>query len=105
MPYTPDFNYPGSDTVIHSDDFKAVIKEMKKAEKKHPLFPTDFVKMTAIMVEEAGESLREANLLDEGNGTLEQLKSEIYQTIGVCFRELNELRRQNEKTDRSHSSM
>ena len=70
---------------------------MKHAETKHPKFPTDIVKMTAIMVEEAGEALREANTLDEGRGSLTELKEELYQTIAVCFRELSQIRRLYDK--------
>ena len=78
---------------IHIDDFKKVIKEMSRAEEKHPKFPTDVVKMMGIITEESGEAMREANHMDEGNGSIEELKNELYQTIGTCFRALNELRR------------
>ncbi len=78
--------------MIHSDDWKAVLTAMKEARLKHPVFPSDIVKMTAIMAEEAGEALREANTIDEGKGNIEDLKTELYQTIGVCFRTLDRLR-------------
>ncbi|MCP4394851.1 MAG: hypothetical protein GY804_11395, partial [Alphaproteobacteria bacterium] len=49
-------------------------------------------KMTALVLEEAGETLIEANNIDEGKGCYKKLKIELYQTIGVAFRMLSEMR-------------
>ncbi len=78
--------------MIHHEDLKAVQKEMKAARIKHPTFPTDIVKMTALVAEEAGEAMKEANNIDEGKGNYEQLKIELYQNIGVAFRQLSQMR-------------
>ncbi|MCP4393228.1 MAG: hypothetical protein GY804_03020 [Alphaproteobacteria bacterium] len=78
--------------MIHSEDWLAVLKEMKKARKKHPTFPDDIVKMAALVVEEAGEAMKEANNIDEGKGCYRKLKIELYQTIGVAFRQLSQMR-------------
>ncbi len=78
--------------MIPEEDFRAVLKEMHKAKKKHPTFPTDIVKMTALVVEEVGEVMQEANNIDEGKGCYKKLKIELYQTIGVAFRMLSEMR-------------
>ncbi len=78
--------------MIHEEDFRAVLKEMEKARIKHPTYPTDIVKMTAKVAEEAGEALQEANNIDEGKGSYEQLKIELYQNIGVSFRQLSQMR-------------
>ncbi len=64
----------------------ATIAEMNKAVEKHPEWPTDPVKRAAIVIEEAGEVIREANHLDEGHGSRELLIKELYQTAGTCFR-------------------
>ena len=78
--------------MIHSDDFKEVAKEMQRAIDKHPKFPTDVVKMVSLVSEESGEAVREANLMDEGEGSFAALKLELYQTIQVSFRALNAIR-------------
>ncbi len=78
--------------MIHEEDFRAVLKEMEKARIKHPIYPTDIVKMTALVAEEAGEAMKEANNIDEGKGNYEQLKIELYQNIGVSFRQLSQMR-------------
>lgn len=35
-----------------------MVKEMERAEKKHPVWPADRLRQTAILVEEAGEALQ-----------------------------------------------
>lgn len=65
----------------------AVYQELKAAEQKHPVFPTDIVRATAIMAEEAGEAIREANrIADDGDGSVEEWKTELLQTAAMCFR-------------------
>lgn len=67
----------------------AVYQELKSAEKKHPVFPTDIVHATAILSEEAGEAVREANrIADDKCGSIEEWRTEILQTAAVCFRVL-----------------
>ena len=69
----------------------SVIEEVTRAEKKHPVWTKDNVKRAAIVLEEAGEVIREANRLDEGVGCLKELRIEIIQTAATCFRMLNEM--------------
>ena len=78
--------------MISRVDLQLVIMEMQRAEEKHLQFPIDPVHMTSVMIEEAGEAVREANLLHEGNGDVLRLRQELYQTIGTCFRTLSKLR-------------
>lgn len=68
-----------------------VLAEMNRAISKHPSWPTDNVKRSAIVVEEAGELIREANRIDEGVGSLDELKNECIQTAAMCFRMLDAL--------------
>lgn len=68
-----------------------VLEEVARAEAKHPTWPQDNVKRAAIIVEEAGEVIREANRLDEGVGCLKALRMEVIQTAATCFRMLNEM--------------
>ena len=65
----------------------AVYQELKAAEAKHPVFPADIIRATAIMAEEAGEAIREANrIADDGDGSVEEWKTELLQTAAMCFR-------------------
>jgi len=68
-----------------------VLAEMQRAIHKHPEWPVDNVKRAAIVAEESGELIREANLLDEGKGSLSVLKNECIQTAAMCFRMLDAL--------------
>lgn len=65
-----------------------VLDEMNKAADKHPVWPTSPVERAAIVSEEAGEVIREANHIREGCGDPELLKKELIQTIGTCMRML-----------------
>jgi hypothetical protein len=68
-----------------------VLEEMNRARKKHPEWPVCNVKRAAIVCEEAGEVIREANLIDEGKGSIESLRTELIQCAGTCIRMLNEI--------------
>lgn len=68
-----------------------VLSELENAKIKHPEFPQDNVKRAAIMMEEAGEAIREANHFDEGRGDLDQFKIELCQTAAMCLRTLESL--------------
>lgn len=64
-----------------------ILVELKRAKEKHPEFPDRIVPMTAIMAEEAGEAIREANLIQfENAGTMEQYEKELKQTAAMCIR-------------------
>ncbi|WP_448104730.1 helix-turn-helix domain-containing protein [Pedobacter panaciterrae] len=62
--------------------------EIERATKKHPFWPSCNIKRSAIVLEEAGELIREANLISEGNGSLECLKMECIQTAATSIRML-----------------
>lgn len=66
-----------------------VFEELKRAQRQHPQWPTDNVKRAAIVLEEAGEVIREANRIDEGKSSLAALKMELIQTAAMCYRMLN----------------
>lgn len=69
--------------------FKQTIHEMNKAAKKHPYWPESPVERAAIVAEEAGEVIREANHIREGIGNTDALYMELIHTAGVCFRMLH----------------
>lgn len=80
---------------LSSPEFAAtivsVLQEMGRAQEKHPEWPTCNVKRAAIVCEEAGEVIREANQLDEGRGSLTDLRNELIQCAGTCLRMLDVL--------------
>lgn len=72
---------------ISPDFFEEIRQELERAKKIHPVFPKNIVTMTAIMAEEAGEAIREANrIADDGNGDLNAWKTELIQTAAMCVR-------------------
>lgn len=62
-----------------------------EAIQKHPEFPDNVVEMVAIMAEEAGEAIRAANNYQHENGSIEELKEELFQTAAMCLRCLHHL--------------
>lgn len=71
--------------------FPTILREKERAEQLHPDWPTDPVRGTAIMVEEAGEALRAAlQFFDEG-ASIMALRTELIQTAAMCLRGLEHL--------------
>lgn len=69
----------------------ALISELKKAEIKHPKFPTDIIHAVSIMNEEAGESIKSAYDITYADGSLEHLINEVAQTGAMCLRILENI--------------
>lgn len=67
-------------------------KAIEHAKAKHPDFPKDPVKACALLAEESGEAIREANHIDEGKDALEAMKHEVMQAAAVCYRIIEEFR-------------
>jgi hypothetical protein len=65
-----------------------ILKELDDAEKVHPDYPSDVIYQTAIMVEEAGESMRAALHVVYEGGTIGALEKELIQTAAMCIRQL-----------------
>jgi len=64
----------------------AILFEIESAESKYPIWPECHIRRAAIVAEEAGELIREANLLSEGKGNIENLKTEAIQTAATAIR-------------------
>lgn len=65
----------------------AIKCELEKCKTKHPEFPVDVIQRVAIMAEEAGEAIREANMIKyKEGGTNDTLIKELLQTAAVCVR-------------------
>jgi hypothetical protein len=67
--------------------------ELLRAEEMHPDWPVDLIYQCSIMVEEAGEALREANnlVIEDTGGSLVAFRTEVIQTAAMCFRILKNL--------------
>ena len=65
--------------------------ELERAEKKHPDWPKDPVDQTAIMMEEAGESIQAALDWKYEQGDPQLLIDEVVQTGAMCLRILKGL--------------
>ena len=70
---------------------REIYKELKRAETKHPNWPTDPLYKASIVMEEAGEVIRAANQLVMENGHIEDLRTELIQTAAVAIRMLKTL--------------
>lgn len=73
-----------------------ILAEIARAKAKHPLWPDDHVSRAAIIAEEAGEVIREANHLREGHGNVKNLRLELIQTAATCIRMANLMDTENE---------
>lgn len=77
--------------------YNEIETELKRAKELHPDFPESIVRMVAIMAEEAGEAIREANRIeDDGNGDVEALRTELVQTAAMCVRCLEQVEARGE---------
>ena len=65
-----------------------IFSELRKAEKKHPVWPDDKVHAVAIMIEEAGESMQAALDCHYANAGTENLIIELAQTGAMAIRNL-----------------
>ena len=65
--------------------------ELNKAIKKHPNFPKDINKQTAIVSEEAGEVVKAVLHYQDENGSLEDVRKELLHTAAMCIRMLENL--------------
>lgn len=66
--------------------YALVIDEYTRACKKHPNWPTDQVHAAAVMIEEAGETMRATLNEHYEAGTKEDTNKEAIQTAAMCIR-------------------
>lgn len=76
-----------------------VLTELKRAKEIHPDWPTCNIKRTALVVEEAGEAIREANRIEEGLSFIGELKIELIQTASTAIRHLEVLALEKQRLD------
>ena len=63
-----------------------IVEELQRAEHKHPVWPIDQLRQTAIVAGEAGEALQASLHVAEGRGEMEALRKEIIQNGAMCLR-------------------
>lgn len=73
-----------------------IFDELRKAEVKHPGWPTDPIHATAILCEESGEATQAAIDHVYADGSVEDLKTELAQTGAMALRALLHLIPQQE---------
>ena len=73
------------------DNWISVDRELERAIKLHPDYPTDMFRQVAIMNEEAGEITKAVLHYHYENGSLDDIKTELIQTMAMCKRMLNAL--------------
>jgi hypothetical protein len=69
----------------------AILKELERAEKLHPQWPISTLDQVAIMVEEAGETIRAALNYKYHGGSIDEVRTELIQTGAMCVRCLKKL--------------
>lgn len=87
--------FPIEDPILYKN-YKMMIYEMNQAAAKHPVWPDSPVERAAIVAEEAGEVIREANHIREGHGNVYALQYELIQLAGTCFRMLHLMHKKGE---------
>lgn len=68
-----------------------IVKEIKRAEKKHPNWPKDKIYASAIVCEESGELIRAAVQYEMDNGREYEVFKEAIHTAATCIRLLKNL--------------
>ena len=68
------------------DVIATIMTELKRAEKKHPKWPTDNFKRLAIVQEELGETFKALLHLEYEGGTSKEVHDEMVQTAAMTIR-------------------
>ncbi len=67
--------------------FNDITAEIQRAESKHPKWPIDLIHGTAVVAEEMGEAVREANLIVlENKNDVDDLRKELIETCATAVR-------------------
>ena len=73
----------------------ALLKELERAQVKHPVWPTNTLEQVAILAGESGECLQAALHFVEGRGDIERVRTEAIQVGAMAIRVLMNLERSN----------
>lgn len=74
------------ENIIFNHVYVLIFDEVSRAEALYPNWPSNVVEQVSIMMEEAGECVKEANDVRFKNKPLENLKKELIQTGAMCVR-------------------
>lgn len=87
-PDLPRIYAPVKQTVQPIEVFNALLRELQKAELKHPDFPSDPYRQIAILGEEYGEAVQALNNLTFHGGSWEKFDLELRHTGAMVIRML-----------------
>lgn len=66
----------------------AIFTELGRAQRLHPVWPTDLIHAAAILAEESGEVVKAANNHIHHGGSLDEVRTELVQTGAMVLRML-----------------
>lgn len=77
-------------TTSHDDKIQdaiiSILKELSKAERKHPNWPKDVIHQAAVVAEESGELTRASLQFVYEDGEIQNLRTEAIQTAAMAIR-------------------
>lgn len=78
-------------TTIPAEVLQAVVNELERAERKHPIWPKDWIHRAAIVNEESGELTRAALLYQFESGDFKEIAIEATHTAAAALRLLTKI--------------
>lgn len=82
------------EALTENNYWNAIIRELMRAEAKHPVWSKDNVYRAGILAEESGEVMRAAVQYEMEEGDIESIRAELIQTAAVCVRFLKAIHNQ-----------
>ncbi len=74
-----------------------ILEALLEAKQIHREYPKDPVHMVALMVEEAGEAMQEANNILWDHGSVDDLRTELLHTVVTSIRCLEQIDEEEDK--------
>ncbi len=102
MTTPPNHQIQGRTLAQHGEQaIERIFDELRKAEAKHPSWPTDPIHAVGILVEEAGEAMQAAIDVTYSSGDVEHLRKELAQTGAMAIRALIHLETEKPHHDKT----
>ena len=73
------------------EKYKPIEQALIKAKQKHPNYPDNWQKRMSILIEEVGEVAQAILDYEDSDGTIDDIKKELYQSAAMCLRFLENL--------------
>lgn len=78
------------------ESISAILAELERARLVHSWEGYSTLDAVAVLANEAGEALREAVKIRQGEGDMERLRTEVIQAGAMCLRVLENIERKTE---------